>query len=134
MIKIEPVRSMPNGFMKYITDESREMLNQFAPRFISLSPSVVYITEDRNPLMLVGAYRASNLSSFLEVWLLSTRYLHARHAREARPAFKAWVRDQNSRIVARCNNPVAQRFLNFFGFEIIEELDNVIFAEVRHGN
>ena len=89
--------------------------------YLAMSPENAYVREDDGrPLLLVGAFRPSFLSSYKEVWLVASIHFRAWHVKESRKLLWEWLREQDLDIFVRCAQPQAARFAEIMGFKLRE--------------
>lgn len=128
---------LENKIIDSIEPEMLEDLNEEALRGLDawfemqskitgMSTEVQFVTdEQKRPLLVVGAFRPTLMSSYLEIWVLATKNLQPRHLREGLRKFREWRKNEPRKLYARCRNPAASRFAEFFGFRHVGEEDGV---------
>ncbi len=121
MIKYEFVHEMPPELLKNLSETTLAGRSiSYAKTFLTASNETWYLTENGKPLLLIGSFAPSLLSSYRELWMYGTTFFKARHAREIRPVYKSWLGKQTRSVRAQCFQPAAARFLRFMGFEFIQ--------------
>lgn len=122
----ERITQLPDGFLDILSDRAKTQTYGYLPSCIALSYDNRYVMDEKGtPLLFIWAHRNSFLSRKLELCMITTKYFSKRHVREAKALVKEWLSTQSFPVYARCNAQVTKRFLEFMGFEQIDQLDGV---------
>ena len=124
MLRIEPAVAFPSELMNDLNESASFGLSAWkalSGYVLRMSSPVYTVYEGETPLLIIGAFKPSTLSGYFEVWMLGTTKFKAKHLREGRKLFLAWVHEQTKPIIARCNTLAEERFARFFGFQFVTQ-------------
>lgn len=126
---------LPDAFWPVISDRALEVGLAHVNSCIAISYDNRYVTDERGrPLLFIWAHRQSLLSLNLELCMIATKNLKAKHVRAAKELVWDWIKEQRHPIYARCDAPSTRRFLEFMGFtEVEEEGGNARYKAVING-
>ena len=134
MIKIERVEEVPEEIFSCASSIAQSELEEgklLLTIRMSFSSQIYVAYVDKVPLFAAGAFKFSSFDNELEVWMLGTENLSVGHLQQLRKLFHMWVKTREEKIFAQAQSRQSARFLEFFGFKLVNFNGPVMLYEVQ---
>lgn len=134
MIKIERAYEVPAEILASASPIAAKELDggkfELAMR-LQFSEQLYIAIENGVPLFAAGAFKFSNFDNELEMWMIGTNNLKARHLHKLKKLFLVWHKTRDERVFAQAQDRQSARFLEFFGFKLVDFLGPNMLYEVK---
>ena len=136
MIKIEPIKVFPKEIEAAMKAEVHKNFAIWALSFdkiVRMSPRAYLVREGEKPLLALGAFRLTPLSTEAELWLFPSHHFGVLHVPDCARMFRNWLEDYSGpNLFARTfsTNRPKRRFIEWFGGHLVSDDGRICTYEV----